>query len=76
MSFVENPNHFTEESLGDTFEVQQRSYTPIRGAIGGGGGGATFQGNRSSRKSPRTKTPRVHEVEYTPAMDFLLRKVA
>lgn len=30
-----------------------------------------------TRKSHvNNKTPRVHEVEYTPAMDFLLRKVA
>jgi hypothetical protein len=62
-SFV-GMHQITEESHRGSFEGS-RSITP----------------GRSSKRTARyeaqgSKTPRIHEIEYTPAMDFLLKKIA
>src|SRR4051812_31658258 len=44
-----------------------RSLTPGR---------TTAKSDRKSINTKGSKTPRIHEVEYTPAMDFLLKKIA
>jgi hypothetical protein len=54
----------TEESHRGSFDGS-RSVTPGRSS------------KRSSRPEMQgSKTPRVHEIEYTPAMDFLLKKIS
>ncbi len=44
-----------------------RSVTPGRSMI---------SDRKSINNTRGSKTPRIHEVEYTPAMDFLLKKIA
>lgn len=66
LSFV-NVNQGSGELPMESYE-NSRSLTPGRST------------NRLDRKSYNnnkgSKTPRVHEIEYTPAMDFLLKKIS